>query len=130
MIPIIAVALEHSIYYFKDFSPYIRFDLPLIKFSQEETALWTNMAEIPEDDEASFVEVTEKLFALRENGTTVSALTSELISFEDIVLQRQFFNLKKTAALIHKNFITCLGKINKNLDEEKTVQMLIVGTEH
>lgn len=88
------------------------------------------MSQIADDDEASFVEATEKLFALRESGTTVSALTSELISFEDIEQQRQFFNIKKTAALIHKNFITCMGKINKNLDEEKTVQMLIVGTEH
>ena len=38
--------------------------------------------------------------------------------------------MKRNAALIHKNFITCLAKINKSLDEEKTVQMLIIGTEH
>jgi hypothetical protein len=88
------------------------------------------MVALAEEDEPSFVEATEKLFALREGGTQVSALTSELISFEDIKLQRQFFNSKKTAALIHKNFITCLSKINKNLDEEKAVQMLILGTEH
>ena len=38
--------------------------------------------------------------------------------------------MKRNAALIHKNFISCLGKINKNIDEEKSVQMLLVGTEH
>ena len=37
-----------------------------------------------EADEAAFIEATEKLYALRENGSQVSALTSELISFEDI----------------------------------------------
>ena len=36
MIPIVAVAQEHSIYYFKDYAPYMRFDLPLIKFSEQE----------------------------------------------------------------------------------------------
>jgi len=60
----------------------------------------------------------------------VSALTSELISFEDINQQRAFFSLKRSAALLHKNYITCLGRINKSRDEEKTVQMLVVGTEH
>ena len=42
------------------------------------------MTELAEEDEAGFVDATEKLFALREDGTNVSALTSELISFEDI----------------------------------------------
>ena len=34
MIPIVAVAQEHSIYYFKEYAPYMRFDLPMIKFSE------------------------------------------------------------------------------------------------
>ena len=102
----------------------------MIKFSEEEQLVWAQMKQIPAEDEASFIEATEKLFALRENGTQVSALTSELISFEDINQQRAFFNLKRNAALIHKNFITCLSKINKNMDEEKAVQLLLVGTEH
>ena len=88
------------------------------------------MKDFAPDDDTSFIDATERLFAIREGGTQVSALTSELISFEDINQQKAFFNLKRNAALIHKNFITCLGKINKSLDEEKCPQMLIVGTEH
>lgn len=42
------------------------------------------MKEFAADDDTSFIEATEKLFAIREGGTQVSALTSELISFEDI----------------------------------------------
>ena len=30
----------------------------------------------------------------------------------------------------HQNFITCLGKIQKSLDEEKCVMLLLVGTEN
>ena len=84
MVPIIAVAIEHSLYYFKDYAPFRRYDLPNISFSDEEKRLWQLMHTIAPDDEQSFIEATEKLFALRENGTSVSALTSELISFEDI----------------------------------------------
>ena len=62
----------------------MRFDLPLIKFSEEEQQIWAQMKEMPADDNTAFIEATERLFALRENGTQVSALTGELISFEDI----------------------------------------------
>lgn len=42
------------------------------------------MLNIASEDEQSFIDATEKLFAIRERGDAVSALTSELISFEDI----------------------------------------------
>jgi hypothetical protein len=32
--------------------------------------------------------------------------------------------------LEHTNYVTCLTKINKSLNEEKAVQMLVIGTEH
>ena len=34
-----------------------------------------------------------------------------------------------TMLIQHQNFISCIGKLNKNLDEEKAVSMLVVGTE-
>ena len=128
MIPIIAVAQEHQIYYFKDYAPYMRYDLPPITFSQEEKTIWAELAN--SSGQQNFVDGTEKLFALRENGVQVSSLTSELISFEDIDQQIEYFNRKKSCIHSHKNYITCLSKINKSLDEEKTIQQLIVGTEH
>ena len=76
------------------------------------------------------MEGTEKLFALRERGVPVSSLTSELISFENLEPQMEFFAKKKNAVHVHKNYITCMSKINKSLDEEKTIQLLLVGTEH
>ena len=66
MVPLIAVAQEHSVYYFKDFSPYMRFDLPLIKFSESEQVIWTQMKNFAADDDASFIDATERLFAIRE----------------------------------------------------------------
>ena len=44
VIPIIAVAQEHQIYYYKDYSPFLRFDLPSVEFSQEEKDIWRDMA--------------------------------------------------------------------------------------
>ena len=69
MIPIVAVAQEHSIYYFKDYAPYMRFDLPLIKFSESEQSIWAQMKDFAPDDDASFIDATERLFAIREGGT-------------------------------------------------------------
>jgi hypothetical protein len=35
-IPVVAVACQNSVYYFKDFNPYLKFDLPDVQFSDEE----------------------------------------------------------------------------------------------
>ena len=80
--PIVAIAIENQIYYFKDFSPYMRFDLPAVQFSSEEKKLWQDLKGVK--DQQQFINVTEKFFQLRESGVAVSALTSELIAFEDI----------------------------------------------
>ena len=117
MIPVIAVASEHQIFFFKEYSPLMRFDLPMIKFSEEENNIWKQMAEAHE--EAAFLDLTEQLYKLREKGTSVSALSSELLSFEEVGPQREFFERKKSSALLHRNYITCMSKINKDLEDEK-----------
>lgn len=128
MLPIIAVAIEHQIYFYKDFNPLMRFDLPKVEFSQQERQIWEQLEGV--SDPQDFIGVTERFFQLRESGVAVSALTSELISFEDVVPQMAFYQKNKKRALVHENFVTCMAKINKSLDEEKTTQMLVVGTEH
>jgi hypothetical protein len=40
MIPFIAVACGSSIYYYQNYQPYMKFDLPMISFSQEEREVW------------------------------------------------------------------------------------------
>ena len=40
-LPVIAVASGSTIYYFKDFSLDMRFELPLIEFSYEESEIWS-----------------------------------------------------------------------------------------
>ena len=106
----------------------MRFDLPKVSFSEQERQLWRELNGVR--DQQQFINMTEKFYQLRESGVAVSALTSELIAFEEIGPQMAFFEEKKNQALVHENFITCMSKINKNLNEEKTIQMLVVGTEH
>ena len=43
MIPIIAVAAGSAIYYFQNFQPLLRFELPYIQFSQEEKDIWQKL---------------------------------------------------------------------------------------
>jgi hypothetical protein len=41
-----------------------------------------------------------------------------------------FVKAHKQQSLEHINYVTCMTKINKSLNEEKAIQMLVVGTEH
>lgn len=45
-LPVIAVAVGSSIIYVKDFEPYMKFDLPLIEFSQEESETWAELMKL------------------------------------------------------------------------------------
>lgn len=45
-LPIVAVAVGSSIVYFKDFSPYMKFDLPMIEFSVDETNIWKELMQL------------------------------------------------------------------------------------
>lgn len=43
------------------------------------------------NDEKLFVSGTEKLFNLRENGISMSLLTRELLSYEELHPQQEYF---------------------------------------
>lgn len=45
-LPVVAVAVGSSIIYVKDFEPYMKFDLPLIEFSQEESETWAELMKL------------------------------------------------------------------------------------
>jgi hypothetical protein len=38
-------------------------------------------------------------------------------------------NIQAGAKFVHKNFITCMGKVPKNVDEEKSQHHILLGTE-
>lgn len=43
--------------------------------------------------------------------------------------QMEFSRQNQSQVLQHQNFISCMAKINKNMDEDKAVSMLVLGTE-
>lgn len=45
--PMIAVACESSIMFFKDFAPHMKFDMPPIVFSEQEMSIWSKLPEEP-----------------------------------------------------------------------------------
>lgn len=45
-LPVIAVAGGSQIFYFKDFAPEMRYDLPLIEFSEEESNIWVELIKL------------------------------------------------------------------------------------
>lgn len=84
MLPVIAVAIDNSLYYFQNFNPLVKFDLPAVEFSEKEKELWNSLKDVQPGDEEMFVATCEKLYNLRESGTKLSTLSSELLTFEDI----------------------------------------------
>ena len=80
-IPVIAVACDNTIYYFKEFSPYQKFELPGVGFSEREALIWHDLQLA---DEESLNEITEQLYNLRETGLQVSCISTELLSIDDI----------------------------------------------
>jgi len=42
-LPVVAVAVGSSIIYFKDFSPHMKFELPMIQFSSQESEIWKEL---------------------------------------------------------------------------------------
>ncbi len=65
LLPIIAVAAGSSVYYFQNYQAHMKFDLPLVQFSQGEKDVWK---ELQKADDSQFQPLTDKLFALRESG--------------------------------------------------------------
>ena len=66
---------------------------------------------------------------MREGGIPLSTISAELLSLETVPEQLDYIRENFTMLLQHQNFITCLSKLNKNMEEEKAVMQLVVGTE-
>lgn len=66
---------------------------------------------------------------MREKGIKISCISTELVSIEETQAQRNYIREKRGLPLIHQNFVTCLTRVFKQREEEKSQQMLVVGTE-
>ncbi|TNV81162.1 hypothetical protein FGO68_gene3820 [Halteria grandinella] len=126
-LPIIAIASGSSLFYYQNFQPISKFELPYIQFSPEEKEVWNQITKVTEEQE--FVSLCDRLFAIRESGIAISTISSELLSLENALEQMEYARQNYTMLIQHQNFITCMTRINKSLDEEKAVSMLVIGTE-
>ena len=154
-LPMVAVAVGSSIVYFKDFSPHLKFDLPMIEFSSQESEIWRELMVLTskqfnhqeeatessqDNDLQALPNLLEKLFSLREEldeglsymSTRLLALESQQEQFAFIDANMNFlkgFGIQNGAKFVHRNFITCMHKIPKDVDDEKSQQIILVGTE-
>jgi len=87
VIPFIAIAMGSSIHYYKGTNAFLKFDLPLIQFSEEEKELWKQMSN---NLDQQLQPCCEKLFSMREAGKDLSSLSVELLSIETLIEQKQF----------------------------------------
>ncbi len=57
-------------------------------------------------------------------------MTLDILSRESEEEQKQMIEDNKSREFRQLNFITCLQKLNKNIDEDKAVSYLAIGTEN
>jgi len=85
-LPYICVGLDNSVIVYYNMAPFIKFDLPPIKFSEEEQNIWNQLTSSPD----TLATALDQLVGLRENGTSLSALSTELLAFENAEDQKLF----------------------------------------
>jgi hypothetical protein len=97
-LPILAVAVGSSIVYFRDFSPHMKFDLPMIEFSAEESEVWKELMQLTssqfnhqeeatessqECDLQAMPNLLQKLFSMRDDSEEgLSYMSTRLLALE------------------------------------------------
>lgn len=69
------------------------------------------------------------LKTLRTNPNSLSSLSQTLIA-SGLEAQKKLIEETRNAELKQLNYATCMTKINKNIDEDKSMSQLIIGTEN
>lgn len=71
----------------------------------------------------------KRLSELRDNGTTLSSRSSELLSLESEMARSEFIDEVKDVTFVQQTVITCMDTVKKDSEEADALSMLVVGTE-
>ena len=123
-IPFIAIAAGSSIYYYHKYRAHFKYDLPEVELSPEELQVWSKL----KNNLVSVADAMEELNTIRETKE-LSSQSNEALALETHEEQEAFVRERKDKPIRQVNYVTCMSRMQKNLDDEKAVTMLVVGTE-
>jgi Bardet-Biedl syndrome 1 protein len=122
----LAIASGPFIFIYRNARPYFKFTLPSIDLDNQELRIWESLKEAslgPED-------AMNELNTLRERGINLSARSYDLLAIDKADAMLEYIETHKNSALSQSTTITCMTSIKKDLDEDKAVSLLVLGTEH
>lgn len=126
MIPFIAVGCGSGVFIYHKYKPYYRYKLPFLEINEEEKTVWSEM----NLGSKNIAEGIGSLYELREKKVELTALSLDVLSIESEKEQEEMVTDHLGKEINQINYITCMHKLNKNMDEDKAVTYLCIGTEN
>lgn len=123
--PSVAVGAGAYVFIYRNLRPYYKFTLPLLEVSTREVALWEELT----SQRRSIDEAREELANMRDGGNAISSRSQDLLGIDDPQEATSFINDVKEKPLVRQTVVTCMEVLRKDMDEEGSISMLVVGTE-
>lgn len=123
--PNLAIAAGNSIYIYKNSRPSFKFTLPSLEFSAQELKVWESLKE----NSISVPEACNILNNLRDSENILSNRSSDLLAYDNENEQIEYIQSVINQPLVQTPSITCLGVLQKDMEIDTGVSMLVIGTE-
>jgi len=125
-IPAVAVASGSCIFIYRNLRPYFKFTLPPLDVHPQEAEIWTQLTAEATDVPQAVSEISE----LRDSmGVMLTPRSLDLLAMENPEAQEEYVKLACTFPLKHTTVITCMGVLNKSMEEEGSTGCLVLGLE-
>eukprot|EP00002_Diphylleia_rotans_P010307 TRINITY_DN2075_c0_g1_i3.p1 TRINITY_DN2075_c0_g1~~TRINITY_DN2075_c0_g1_i3.p1 ORF type:complete len:559 (+),score=112.06 TRINITY_DN2075_c0_g1_i3:50-1726(+) len=123
--PAIAVASGPYIFIYRNMRPYYKFTLPSLPIDGREEAVWQDLRA----EKITPSRALEILNELKDKNTPLSSRSLDALAFDDHREAEEYMVTRRQLPLVQQTVITCMEVLKKNLDEDDSVGMLVVGTE-
>jgi Bardet-Biedl syndrome 1 protein len=121
----VAVAAGSYIFIYRNLRPYYKFTLPPVDIDPAENDVWSGLRASKLDSTQALQQLSEA----RDAGAPLSTRSLNLLAITNRAEQDAFINAQKNLPLVQLTVATCMETLNKNMQTERAVSSLVVGTE-
>ena len=123
--PALAVASGSNVYIYRNLRPYYKFSLPTVDIDDEESQIWTSLADGSTDPKAA----VQALASARDKGVALSSRSLDLLGLENSEQHSAYVEATKKIPLKQLSVVTCMEIIRQDRDDLDAVSSLVIGTE-
>jgi len=127
-IPSLAVAAGSHVFIYRQLRPYRKWTCPTIEVAAAEANVWSDL----KSGALSGADAVRRLTELRDQGTTLTARSSELVSIPSEEKRASFIknSMSKDGAYVQHTLITCMETLKSDSDDAASASHLVIGTEN